>query len=480
MPRKDSSPFPLRSSFAAAIAVAAGIAASPAAYAQQEPAGPGWNLSTLQALQAEHADEVIDLAQAWRLVVLHDPEYQAALSARAAAETERRQGRAALLPQVQAGHSRSRITGMQTQYDRLGIGRDYDLDYDSTSTYIQLQQPLFNLGRFAEYKRGHARADLGFAEFLEREQATALRLAEVYLEALRTQAQWELARDLAVSLEAQAVAQEKLFERNEGSRIDAQETRARLALARSEEIRRRDARDVALRELESMVGRPVKKAAGLAGRFEPYPLEPRTQAEWMQRARQFNPAVQVARERVRIAETELQRATGRYFPAVDLVAGYSKADSENLSSLSQRSNTWTVGLHASIPLFSGGYDSANRARAAAALEQARQELRAAEEAAEAQAVREYTAVVGGEARVRALEAAVTSAEQGLEAARASYAHGLRSNVDVLRSQDRLYEAASRLVDARLQYLRGLAGLNEAVAGPTAEAFDELTARYLLR
>src|SRR5690606_14124690 len=112
----------------------------------------------------------MDLAHAWRLAVLHDPNYQAALSARAAAETERRQGRAALLPHAQAGYSRSRITGDQTQYDRFGTGHVFDLDYDSTNTYIQLQQPLIDYGRYADYRRGAARAELGIAEFREREQ----------------------------------------------------------------------------------------------------------------------------------------------------------------------------------------------------------------------------------------------------------------------------------------------------------------------
>lgn len=195
-------------------------------------------------------------------------------------------------------------------------------------------------------------------------------------------------------------------------------------------------------------------------------------------ARQVNPAVVVAREQMRIAETELQRATGRYFPSVDLVAAYSKADSENLSSLSQRSNTWTVGLHASIPLFSGGYDTANRARAAAALEQARQELRTAEEAAEAQAARHYTAVVGGEARVHALTSAVASAQQGLDAAQASYRYGLRSNVDILRSQDRLYETRSQLADARLAYLRGVAGLHEATGQLTEAVLARVSETHL--
>src|SRR5690554_6485971 len=94
----------------------------PSSGAHVLPGQPGWNLSTLQQLKDAPTPQRMDLAHAWRLAVLHDPNYQAALSARAAAETERRQGRAALLPQAQAGYSRSRIRGGQTQYDRFGTG----------------------------------------------------------------------------------------------------------------------------------------------------------------------------------------------------------------------------------------------------------------------------------------------------------------------------------------------------------------------
>ena len=440
---------------------------------------PGWNLRTLESVAGMREADVLTLEQAWRLAVLHDPNYQAALSARAAAETERRQGRAAILPQVQAGYSRSRITGEQTQYDMLGRSQSGDLSYDSTSMYIQLQQPVINMGRYAEYRGGIARAELGKAEFHEREQSAALSLAEAYLEALRTESQWRLAGQLAESLEAQARAQDRLYEANEGDRIDAQETRARLALARSEEIRTRDARDVALRELESMIGRPPGQLAGLTEDFEPARLPHPVLQGWLAMALQANPAVAVARESVRVAETRLQLATSRHLPSLDLVAGYSRADSENLSSLSQRSNTWTVGLNASIPLFSGGYDSANRAQASAELDQARQELRAAEEVAAAEATRQYTAIIGGEQRIRALRTAVESSQHSLRAAQESYRYGIRSNVDVLRSQDRLYESRSQLSNATIEYLRAVAALSAATGRLGERVFEEMSLLHLV-
>jgi len=88
--------------------------------------------------------------------------------------------------------------------------------------------------------------------------------------------------------------------------------------------------------------------------------------------------------------------------------------------------------------------------------------------------------VGGEARVRALTSAVDSAQQGLDAAQASYRYGLRSNVDILRSQDILFRTCSQLVDARLDYLRGIAGLHEATGQLTDVVLDQMSETHLLR
>lgn len=459
-------------------AAASAAVTPPSSGAHALPGQPGWNLSTLQQLKDAPTPQRMDLAHAWRLAVLHDPNYQAALSARAAAETERRQGRAALLPQAQAGYSRSRIRGGQTQYDRFGTGHVFDLDYDSSHTYIQLQQPIIDYGRYADFRRGAARAELGVAEFREREQATALELTYTYLRALDATTRLTLAERLAESLAQQAKAQDRLYEASEGDRIDAQETRARLAIAESDVISARDDVKVAMRELASMTGGAAGPIAPLKAGFTPQPLQPARLDDWLALAQTQNPAVRVAEQKLRVAETELKRATARHLPTLSLVVGYAKADSENLETLSQRTNTWSAGLQASIPLFSGGYSTANRARASAELEQARQELRVAQETAAAEVTRQYTAVVTGAERVKSLEDAVASSELSLAAARESYRYGVRSNVDVLRSQDRLYEAARELAQARLNYLAAVAALWAAVGELDEPRLNALSATQL--
>src|SRR5690606_29993341 len=219
----------------------------------QSADSPGWNLHTLENAGTGRQQDALSLERAWRLAVENDPDYQAALSGRAAAQTEIRLGRAALLPQVRAGYSRSRIGGLQRQY-ASGMMREGELDYDSTSAYVQLQQPIFNVDRYAQYLRGYARAELGEAEFAMQEYEAAMRLVSAFMEVVAAQGRSDLAHALADSLEEQARTQDALFERNEASRVDAQETRARLALAQADVIRAEDELRVARRQLQALIG----------------------------------------------------------------------------------------------------------------------------------------------------------------------------------------------------------------------------------
>src|SRR3546814_9183877 len=89
----------------------------------------------------------------------HDYRYNAAVSERLAAQTARQQGRAGLLPQIQAGYLRGRVSGTITQFNFSGRDVLSDISYDSSNAYVQLQQTLLDYGRYAGYRRGIALAD---------------------------------------------------------------------------------------------------------------------------------------------------------------------------------------------------------------------------------------------------------------------------------------------------------------------------------
>lgn len=431
----------------------------------------GWNLHTLQNLNgaSQQGLQVSGLAHAWQLAQQNDPQYRQALAELRAAQTQRRQGRANLLPQVQAGYYRGVIRGTRNLLDAPPAQAHAELDYDSETTYVQLQQPVLNYGRYAEYQRGNALAESGEAQFERKRQERFVALAEAYFNTLLAEERLRLDEALAESLAQQAAAQEALYRQDEATRIDAQEIGARLSLAQADVILARDAVRTARRELQAILGAEPERLAGLVSGFEPAMApEPADLAAWLERGRVLNAEVRAAIASLGVANADVERARSRHMPQLDLVASWTKANSENLSTLSQNTNTYSVGLNLNIPLFAGGYDTAANARARAVLRQTRQELQAVLQTAEAGIVRHYTGVTGGAQRIAALEASEGAGTQALKAAQHGYRHGITSTVDVLKQQETLYRTRHALIKSRFDYLLSLIQLWVA-----AGVFDEM-------
>src|SRR5690606_26471687 len=150
-------------------------------------------------------------------------------------------------------------------------------------------------------------------------------------------------------------------------------------------------------------------------------------------------------------------------------------DSENLDTLSQRSDTFQLGLQVAIPLYSGGYDTANHARTRHERRQAEHELTQAKEQTAAEVTRHYTAMQGGAQRIEALVSSVQAGEESLEAARKGYEFGVNSNLDVLRRQDTLYQARFQLLEARIAWLEAVCALAATVGEPISPLFVHLDA-----
>ncbi|NYT64581.1 TolC family protein [Alcaligenaceae bacterium] len=424
--------------------------------------------------------QVIDLSTAWRRALNYDYRYQAAISEQAAAQTEYAQGRAGLLPNIQAGYVRSKVTGNSHEPDALGQVIGLELDYDSSHGYVQLQQPLINYGRYANYKRGIARSEQGSAVLAIKHQEAGVRLATAYFNVLLAYDHLALKRALAASLQERAAIFQAHFLQFEGTRTEAQETLARLAVARAEVIQVMDDLVVAVRELSALMGATPVRMAALQDEFPVLALTPSSLGEWLDRARVGSVQVLSSRQALLVADAEVDNAASEYLPYMDLVATYNKSDSENLSALSQRSNSFVIGIQVSIPLFAGGYTRANVARARLDRMRLQYQLNAAIEKNQAEVTRQFTEVSGGAARIEALQTAASSARASLDAANLGFSVGEVGNLDVLRVQDTLYQARYELLKARLEYLLARLKLAAAVGTLNGSHFDTINDAYLGR
>lgn len=431
----------------------------------------------LSLAAAPVAAQEFDLASAWRAALENDPAYQAAISEREAGQTNRAMGRAGLLPQVSASIGRTRIDGTLDSPSPAGRVVREDLDYMARTNELRATQTVFNWSRIAEYRQGHARADYSLAVFDTKAKDTAVRLVNRYFQTLLAYENVVLARNNLEANEKHIVAAQRRFDSGEGTITDVRETSARRDLSRAELIQRKDALVVARRELQEMVGVSPSRLAAVTPKFITRPLDPPALSDWMAMAMKANAEIRSGEEALRVAEREIERNFGGHLPSVDVVASRRVVERESISTRNQDSATTSVGVQVNLPVFSGGLTSAQVEQARHNRDRANAELAATRERVAVEVTRQYQGVVSGMERIRALEIAVKSTADALQAVERGYQAGTRSVVDILDAQEQVYRSRLDLTQARLEYVLARLMLAAAADGLDASAIDDVNAQY---
>ena len=183
-------------------------------------------------------------------------------------------------------------------------------------------------------------------------------------------------------------------------------------------------------------------------------------------AKDKNLNLQVSKITVDIAKEQIELAKAGHYPKLTLNASYgdSLTDSE-LNGVSfddqPRSDSSSIGLNFSVPLYSGGATVAATDQARAFYVAASQDFETDYRAVTRSVITSYNQVVSDIATFKALEQAVISAQSALKATEAGFEVGTRTIVDVLISTQNLYNAKRNLADVRYRYVVSTLRLKQA-------------------
>lgn len=421
---------------------------------------------------ARAAEPALDLMKAYEAARKNDPAYKGAVAERDAGREFEEIGRARLLPSVNAVSTSNRNNAKVTTAG--GPTQDRG-QYSSSSTSLQLRQPLYNREAWASSAQGQARTAASDAAFRARDQELIVRVFDAYAKAVVAQEQVELVQAQLKALDEQLRANEQRFTRGEGTRTDVLETGAKRALVQARLIEAQDADQNARNVLQAVICMPVQRVGRLkvAGRAAAAELEPLD--AWRSRVTDTNGEIESLRQAVEVARQELRRAEGGHHPKLDLVMSTGRTQSDTTATFQQTTRNRSVGLELTVPIYAGGAISAQARQAAAQLTKAEADLEARTGELMVELHRQYALQRNSTSRIAALQSAVESSSVLIEATRKSVVGGERTNIDVLDAQERLAQAERDLIDARNQQL--LAGLRlRSLAGVLQEADLQVVAR----
>ncbi len=415
-----------------------------------------------------------DLVSLYHDALSSDPVYQSARAQYQAGLEKLPQARSGYLPQIAFTAS--------AFHNEVNREIAPDLGYNTTSYVVTLAQPIFRLQNWiaigqAKQQVLQFEANLGAAG-----QDLILRVAQAYFDVLLAQDNVALSQSQKAAISEQLAQAKRNFEVGTATIVDTLEAQARFDQANAKEISDRNDLEVKRRALQQLLGKvpdsltPLKDPLTLA---EPRPADIE---EWVRTAQGSSFAVVSARAGVEIAREEVNRQRAGHLPTLDASANYGRLYNPANSSVGlvgPNSNSGSVGVTLSVPLFAGGLIQSRVREALANRDRADQDLENTERAV-AQSVRQqFLNVTSGIAQVRALEQALTSTQSQLDSTILGRDVGVRTSVDVLNAQQQVYQTRRDLQQARYNYLMNTLRLKSA-AGQLAEADVQEVNRTLAR
>ena len=445
------------------------------------------------AVLAAPSAQALELIEAWRAALRHDPQYAAARAARDAGQTGDAQAAALWRPQLQleagagAATLDSRTRGAQFSAPGFGsaAGARFDsLIEDGTQTHygLSLRQPLYDRERLAQGRQLRIQADSAELAWADAQQQVMLRSAELYFELALADRRLALLARQKDAVERTAREAQARFTLGSLPVTDLHEATAQAASLRAQHLAARTERELQRQALADLIGQmPDPATLSLPARTPDTttlaPLE-----HWLERAARHNSALQAAQARVDGAEQEVRKTSGPLSASVDLVArhGREKVSGDNdLGAASYSAEQNVIGLQLAVPLYTGGARSARQDEARARLSQAQAEL----DHGRLQIARQIraawlTLTVGGE-QASALAAAAEASQARLAATRIGRQTGERSTQDLLDAENAA--AAAELALARMRAELFIQHLRlAALAGQLDEARFQQAAATLAR
>ena len=448
------------------------------AVAQEAPLADEQAMAELAALsQAENtqAGPLPSLPQLFERALQHDTALSRQRYELEATQQEVPMARSQLLPQVSAsgGYLWQDSTNIQTDPEGFGLDQPAQRpgEFDETFWRLNLQQPLFSLERWRSVERADAQVSAAELEVALVERDLALQVSEAYINAYLASRTLGLLEAQQEALELQSRQAQRAFDLGVGDRINLLEAQSRYDQALADAVLAENELADALSELERLTGVMPDFSGTVLGNLQAASIRDDwgDEQSWLAGVGNNLDVLRALAER-QIGESDTRVRRSGYFPELNLNLSYSDRESDDEL---RTSEDYTASVELSMPLYRGGYTTAN-------VRQGELRTRASQEAVDnarnlaAQEVRRRLRSLNGNVRrLEALGRAIESSELFLAAAERGEQLGLRDLVDVLDARASLYDQRIQFVDTIGNYALDRLALQSAVGALGSEDLDAI-------
>jgi len=414
-----------------------------------------------------------DLMQIYREAQQNDPAIAAAKAQWLATQERLPQARAGLLPSVSLSGSTNLSTYDATIKSDPAV--DISRNFGQYGATVSASQPLYRMQN--KIAVDQSRELLTQAEYVlgTAQQDLILRVAIAYFDVLLAQFTIEVTEAQKTAVSEQLAQAKRNFEVGVATITDTNEAQAKYDQIVATEISARNDYDNKLTALRAIIGRFPKELKKVGTELVPKAPEPNALDYWVERALKDNFSVRIAQANFDIATLEVDRAKAGHYPTLDLVGslGVQGSNGSVNVGVSSDSRQALIGLQLAMPIYAGGAIESRVREAVALKEKTRQDLETARRFALFNAQTGYSGVNSAVASVKAFEQALVSAQTAYASNKLGQEVGVRTNLDVLNTQQLVFSTRRDVAQAYFNYLTGQLRLKSAVGDLSETDLEEI-------
>ena len=416
-----------------------------------------------------------DLQQVYRDAKSFDAQFASARYALQAGLEKLPQGRALLLPSLNATAATTTNHLGLSPYGPNPIPAQTGRTFYNRNYQLSLSQPVFRPQNWLQFDQAEQQVRQAEASFGQAIQDLVVRTAQAYFDVLAAQDTLALVQAQKAAISEQLAQAKRNFEVGTATITDTHEAQARYDLSAAQEISGQNDLDNRKKTLSQIAGKDYGALSPLRAQVSLSPPNPNNMGDWVALTEKQAYPVVIQDAATQIASLQSKIARAGHYPTVDLVATYGQTEQtgSTISANSSQINLGTFGLQLAVPLYQGGAINSREREAAANYEKAKQDLENARRTSVLNAQQSYLAVINGVAQVRALEQALVSSQSALDSNKLGYEVGVRINIDVLNAQQQLFSTRRDLAVARYNTITNHLKLKAAAGGLREEDLEEV-------
>lgn len=407
------------------------------------------------------------LERAIQLALTNSPDARVALQRIAAAEAGLKQANSAAWPKLQFQSSYTRTDNPmmvfgsilnQRSYGKPPIGPiDFNNvpDLDNLNTKGLLTLPLYAGGQISAARQA-AKANTATARAGSDavRNMLAFEVANTFHTVLKTREFIRAAEAAVNSFEKNLTIATKRFNAGTLLRADVLDVEVRLAQAREELVRARNARELSLRALRNLLGLEP-------GEFDIAETAP---AVSVPGSRDFSgrPELAASREQLRAAEAEVRRAKGGYYPSV---GAFGSVDYDRGWRSEGDGQSYTAGVMVQWNVWDGNLTRGKVQEAQANLQTARENDRKLRLGLDLEVEQAQLSLNEATERLRVTETVASQAAESVELTRARFEQGLAIATQLIDAETTLMAARVRRSEAEADQRISVAALRKALGLP---------------